>query len=286
MNRRTLLAGFGVSLLAGCAPSLGLFDAVAPRDAGVRQVARDAAYGALPRQTLDVYRPADAAPAMPVIVFIHGGSWRSGDKRDYGFVGAAFASRGFLAVLPNYRLVPEARFPTFVEDCAAAVRWTQDHAAAHGGDPRRIVLVGHSAGAYNAAMLTLDARFLAGAGVDARNVQGFAGLAGPYDFLPFDVDATRDAFGEAPDSAATQPVNFVRADAAPMLLLWGEDDTTVGRRSIDGLARAQRAVGGAVETKVYPGIDHVEIMLALSRPLRGRAPVLADVTAFARRVTA
>jgi len=286
MNRRTLITGSGATLLAGCAPSLGTFDALAPRDGGVRLTARNAAYGGLERQRLDVYRPVDAAPVMPVIVFIHGGSWRSGDKRDYGFVGAAFASRGFLTVLPNYRLVPEVRFPAFVEDCAAAVRWTQGNAAAHGGDPRRIVLVGHSAGAYNAAMLTLDARFLAGAGVDGRNVRGFAGLAGPYDFLPLDVDATRDAFGEAPDSAATQPIHFARADAAPMLLLWGGDDTTVGRRSIDGLARAQRAVGGVVETKIYLGIDHVEIMLALSRPLRSRAPVLADVTAFAHRVTA
>ena len=284
MDRRALLAT--LPLLAACTPSLGAFDALAPRDAGARRVARDVAYGEGPRRRLDVYAPTQRDGSAPVIVFIYGGSWDSGDKDDYEFLGAALASRGFVTVLPDYRLVPEVRFPGFIEDCAAAVRWVSDHVGEHGGDPERIVLVGHSAGAYNAIMLALAGDYLRGAGVDARSIRGAVGLAGPYDFLPFDVDATRNAFRQAPDALLTQPVRFARADAPPLLLLWGEDDTTVGPRNLESLARVQRAAGGNVETKTYPNVTHVGIMLALSRPFRGRAPVLNDVTAFARRVTA
>jgi len=282
MRRRTLLTGL-TGLTAACSPSLGMFDALAPRDSGVRRVVRDAAYGPDPRQRVDLYAPTASDGLLPVVVFLYGGSWRSGDKDDYNFLGAALAAQGFLTAIPNYRLVPGVRFPTFLEDCATAVRWAEMHAAAYGGDPERVVLVGHSAGGYNAIMLALDARYMRAAG--ARPVRGAVGLAGPYDFLPFDVDATRDAFGQAPDLAQTQPVTFARADAPPLLLLWGEDDTTVGPRNLEGLTRAMRAVGAPVDTRIYPEIDHVEIMLALSRPFRGRAPVLKDVSAFVRRVT-
>ena len=285
MHRRTLLIGLS-TLLAGCIPSLRLFNDLAPRDPGARRVVRRAAYGDDPRQRLDVYSPTGAHALSPVLVFIYGGSWSSGAKEDYAFVGSAFASRQFVTVIPDYRLVPGVRFPSFVEDCAAAVRWAVDHAGEHGGDPQRIVLVGHSAGAYNAVMLGLDAHYLRDAGVEASRIRGVVGLAGPYDFLPFDVDSTRNAFGQTPDPQLTQPVHFVRADAPPLLLLWGNADKTVGPRNIDNLASAMRRAGGRVETKIYPAVDHVDIMLALSRPLRRRAPTLADTTEFARRVTA
>ncbi len=285
MLRRSILM-LGAAIVAACTPSLGTFDALVPRDRGWRQVETDAAFGADPRQKIDVYAPAVSSSPAPVVVFIYGGSWSSGDKDDYGFLGAAFAAQGFVTAIPNYRLVPSVRFPTFVEDCAAAVRWVHDNAARLGGDPTRIVLVGHSAGAYNAISLALDAHYLHDAGVDARVIRGAAGLAGPYNFYPFDVDATRNAFGQAPDPQLTQPVHFARADAPPLLLLWGDRDTTVGPQNLSGLERAMRTAGGAVETKIYPRVDHVGIMLAISRPFRGRAPVLEDVTAFVRRVTA
>lgn len=283
MQRRSLLLA---GLAAACTPSLGAFNALAPKDGGARLVARDVAYGEGPRRRLDVYAPTAASGPHPVIVFIYGGSWDSGRKEEYAFAGAALASRGFVTIIPDYRLVPEVRFPGFVEDCAAAVRWAVDHASEHGGDPSRIVIVGHSAGAYNAIMLAMDPTYLQDAGVTAASIAGVVGIAGPYDFLPLDVDATRNAFGEAADINLTQPVHFASASAPPLLLLWGEDDTTVGPRNLNTLAARQRAVGGRVETKTYPGVDHVSIMLALSRPLRGRAPTLNDVTEFARRVSA
>lgn len=286
MHRRALLAA-ALPVLASCSPTLGMFDAMAPRDEGVRRVVQNAAYGPGERQTLDVYAPAGHdGPPLPVLVFIYGGSWRHGDKDDYEWLGAALAAQGFVVVVPNYRLVPDVVFPAFVADCAAAVRWAADNSAAHGGDPSKIVLSGHSAGAYNAIMLAMNETYLAAAGVDAARVRGAIGLAGPYDFLPFDVAATRDAFGAASDLQLTQPIRFARADAPPLLLLWGEDDATVGRRNLESLQRVQLAAGGRVETKTYPGVDHIDILLAISRPFRNRASVLADMVVFAQRVTA
>jgi acetyl esterase/lipase len=220
-----------------------------------------------------------------VIVFFYGGSWRHGDKGDYGFAGRALASRGFVTVIPDYRLVPAVTFPDFLNDGARAVAWTQQNIANYGGDPRRIVLVGHSAGAYNAIMLALDGALLRDAGVNPAGVRGAVGIAGPYDFYPFVVEATINAFGAAPDPHATQPITFVRRDAPPLLLLHGDQDKLVRPLNTQSLAEKQHAAGGAVESKFYPGLSHVNAMLALSRPLRSKAPVLDDITTFARRVT-
>jgi acetyl esterase/lipase len=281
ISRRLFLAGSAA--LAGCAPSLGTFDRIAPHDGGAEKVLADAAYGTGPRQKLDVYAPTEGNGPHPVLVFFYGGSWRSGSKRDYGFVGDAFAARGFVTVVPDYRIAPDV-FPSFLEDGAAAVAWVEANIAPYGGDASRMVLVGHSAGAYIAAMLALDAHYLRDAGADVAP-RGAAGLAGPYDFYPFDVEATISAFGAAPDPQATQPMTFARADAPPLWLGWGEKDETVGPRNIESLSAAQRAAGGRVETKLYPNLGHVGMLLALSRPLRGRGPVLDDVVAFAESVT-
>ncbi|MBS0386561.1 MAG: alpha/beta hydrolase [Proteobacteria bacterium] len=287
MTRRSALMAGLSTLAAACTPSLATFDALTPKDSGARRVLRDAVFGTEARQRLDLYAPEGTASnaRLPVIVFMYGGSWASGDKDDYQFLGRALASRGFVVAIPNYRLVPQVMFPAFIDDCALAVKWVTENIGAHGGDAGRIVLSGHSAGAYNGVMLTLDERYLLAVGASPRIVRGFAGLAGPYDFLPFDVAATRNAFGRAGDPQATQPTHFVRADGPPLLLLWGDRDTTVGRRSITSMERAARAIGETVEARIYPRVDHVGIMLALSVPFRGNGPVLQDVTDFAHRVT-
>ncbi|MBL8550252.1 MAG: alpha/beta hydrolase [Hyphomonadaceae bacterium] len=286
--RRAIAALLAALTIAACAPSLGTFNALSRRDAA--RVAGDVPYGEGPRRHLDVYAPkagaSRGASGLPVIVFFYGGSWASGDRGDYAFAGDALAGKGFVTVVPDYRVYPEVRFPDFIEDGADAVKWTQENAARYGGDPSRIVLVGHSAGAYIAAMLGLDAHYLNDAGVDARAIRGVAGLSGPYDFLPLDREATQNAFGAAEDPAATQPVNFARADAPAFLLVWGEKDDLVRRRNIDGLSRALRDAGAAPEVKLYPSLGHSETLLSFSRLLRGRAPVLDDVSAFAKRVTA
>ncbi len=283
-TRRTLAAALAATASACSAPRL--FNTLAPRDAGGRRVATSLAYGEGPRRTLDVYAP-DARPApgtlRPLLVFLYGGSWADGDKSIYPFVGTSFAARGYVTVIPDYRLVPEVRFPGFLQDCAAAVRWAVDNAARYDADPGRLVLLGHSAGAYNAMMLTLDRRFLTEAGVRPERVRATAALAGPYDFYPFDVDASRNAFGAWPNPAETQPITYARADAPPLFLATGVSDDTVRPRNSYALAERQRALGAEVELKTYPGVDHTGIVLALSRLFRGRAPVLADVVDFYRR---
>ena len=272
----------GALVAAACAP-VRAFDTVMPKDGESRKVASDVAYGEGPRRKLDVYAPVAAAKRpLPVIVFLYGGSWANGTREGYHFAARALAAAGFLTIVPDYRLVPEVHFPGFIEDCAQAVRWTRARAHDYGGDPDRIVLVGHSAGAYNAAMLALDPKFL---GRDRAAIKGFAGLAGPYDFLPFDGAITTTTFGKWPKPEETQPIHYADASAPPMLLLHGGEDGTVWPKNSINLDRKLRSAGASSELKVYPGLGHVGIVTALAKPFRDKAPVLSDVTAFARRVT-
>ena len=244
------------------------------------------AYGPDARQKLDVYAPrrgAGVSRPLPTILFFYGGSWNSGERGGYGFAARALAAQGFVVVVPDYRLVPAVRFPAFLEDGAAAVRWAEANTARYGGDGTRLVLIGHSAGAYNAAMLALDPRWL---GPARAAVRGFVGLAGPYDFLPLDGPVTQAAFGAWPVPAETQPIHFANAGDPPTLLLTGADDSTVRSRNSEALAARLSAAGVPVEVRSYPGVGHIGIVTALARPFRGKAPVLADVAYFAHRVTA
>ena len=247
-----------------------------------RRVARDVAFGPDPRQRLDVYAPVGVSSPLPVVVFFYGGSWANGARSDYAFVGRSLAQAGFLAVVPDYRLVPQVRFPAFVEDGAAATACVRAHAAGWGGDAERIALAGHSAGAYIAAMLALDARFLRRAGAPGP-VKAWAGLSGPYDFYPFDVKAAQDAFGAFADPMATQPITFARGDAPPAFLAHGSADTVVRPRNSLRLAARLQAAGAAVEPHLYPGLDHKDLLLALTRSFRGKAPLRAEMTAFLHR---
>ncbi|HEX8578980.1 MAG TPA: alpha/beta hydrolase [Allosphingosinicella sp.] len=271
-------------LLGACSP-LTAFNTVIPKDRGGVLLARDLAYGSHPRQRLDLYGPRKRAPGakLPLIVWFYGGSWNSGSKDGYAFAGRALASRGFLVAVPDYRLVPEVRYPAFLQDSAAAVTFLRGNIGNFGGDPERLVLAGHSAGAYNAAMLALDPRWL---GEGRSAVKGLIGLAGPYHFLPLDIAATQNAFGQAPDLPSTQPLNFAGAGDPPALLLHGADDTLVSPGKSTALAERLRQAGVAAESRLYPGIGHVAIMTAIAKPLRGKAPVLDDAAAFAHRVTA
>lgn len=280
---RRALAPILLLIATSCSP-LKTFNSLVPKDSGVDVVARDQVFRDGPRGRLDLYAPRRrGGEPLPIIVFFYGGSWNSGTKDGYAFAGRALAARGFLVAIPDYRLVPQVRFPAFLEDGAAAVRWVRAHAGRYGGDPDRIVLAGHSAGAYNAAMLSLDPRWL---GPDRPAIRGFAGLAGPYDFLPFDTPASRAAFGEAPDPPATQPVRFASPGDPPALLLVAGKDDLVRPRNAISLAAALRGAGVPVEVRTYDKIGHIGILTALSRLFRGKAPVLRDLAEFARKVTA
>ena len=294
MNSRTKhLLALSVVLLTllvglGACSSLQTFDALVPKDRESTQIATDIAFGSQPRQQLDLYRPANVGcdgqgSRLPIIVFIYGGSWQAGDKDGYAFVGRALAARGFLVMIPDYRLVPQVRFPAFLQDNAAAVRWVIANAPRYGGDPERIVVMGHSAGAYNAAMLALDPRWL---GPARRAIKGFVGLAGPYDFLPLEGPVTKAAFGQEPNLGTTQPINFASTDDPPALLLHGAKDSRVLPRNSQRLHARLAQAGADARIRIYPRVGHVGIVTALARPLRGRAPVLDDATAFAAQVVA
>ncbi|KRE14653.1 alpha/beta hydrolase [Bosea sp. Root483D1] len=280
LGRRAVLAA-GSALLSACSP-LGLLNAFTPADAGGRLAAGGIAYGPDARHRLDVYVPEQGADRAPVMVFLYGGGWNNGERADYAFVGRAFAAQGFVTVIPDYRLVPQVRFPAFVEDGALALRWVRDHIAAYGGDAAGIALSGHSAGAHIAMMLALDRRFLARAGLPPGFVRSAIGLAGPYDFLPFDDPRSIAAFGEFPRPRETQPISFADAHAPRAFLATGDEDETVRPRNSVSLAEKLRATGAAVELKTYPGLGHAGILLALNTGFRSRAPVLADIVRFAK----
>lgn len=284
MARRAFLSLFGAGVAAACSPlgALNGLNNISPGDRGARKLASCITFGSDPRLRLDIYGPAKADGPSPVIVFFYGGSWASGTRLGYGFAAKAFAARGYTVVIPDYRLVPDVHFPAFVEDGAAAIAWTEANIARHGGDSARLSLIGHSAGAHIGMLLALDPRWLRAAGSDPARLRAAVGLSGPYDFLPFSVGATRNAFGRAPDPQLTQPINFARGDAPPILLATGTEDTMVLPRNSRKLAKALQGAGATVELREYDGIGHVGIVLALSKPFRGRAPVLADALAFLR----
>lgn len=279
----TLLAGLLLAL-AGCGPAtLSTLDGAARLGGGPARVASAVPYGDHPRQRLDVYAPSRAGEAKrPVVVFFYGGGWSAGSRGAYAFAGRAYAGEGFVAVVPDYRLVPEVRFPAFVQDGADALRWVRDNIARHGGDPARITVAGHSAGAHIAAMLALDRRWLRAAGVDPRLVRAGALMAGPYDFLPLTGGSGRAALGDWPRPEETQPITFARADAPPLWLATGTTDTTVRPRNSEALAARLRAAGASPTLKAYPGRGHADLVIGLARPLRGRVSTLADSAAFLR----
>ncbi|MGF7147922.1 acetyl esterase/lipase [Sphingomonas zeicaulis] len=262
---------------------LDLADRLTPGGPRIRRRISGAAYGSAPRQRLDLWRAAGAHRPQPVLVFFYGGGWSAGERRHYGFAARAFAALGFTVVVPDYRLVPAIHFPAFVEDAAAALRWVAHHAALHGGDPERILLAGHSAGAHIAVLVALDSGYARAAGIDARAIRGVAGLAGPYDFFPFDVPASIAAFARAPDPRLTQPIHFARRDAPPVWLATGTADTVVRPRNSQALAAALQAAGGSAVYRDYAGLDHAGIVMALARPFRGKAPVLAESADFLMR---
>jgi acetyl esterase/lipase len=280
MSRRTALAGLVAAVAAGCS-KVAFMAANVPAIFGAYRRHSNIHYGAGSQHRLDVYVP-NSLPMKPspLFVFWHGGRWTFGDKGDYRFVGAALAELGYVTVIANYRHYPEVKMPGFMDDAARAALWASVHAEEFGADPKRLYLMGHSAGAHLAALVTLDRRYFAATGKSAPPIAGVIGLSGPYDFLPLREADVQDMFGPPQNYPESQPINFVRSDAPPMLLIHGLKDDTVWPKNSRNLAAALSARGAPVTLKLYPKLLHADTVAAMSLPARGRAPTLADISAF------
>ena len=264
--------------LAACSP-LSAINALSPgndlrSDAGL-------AYGSHARQKLDIYRPKDHSASAPVVVFFYGGNWDQGERDDYAFVGRALASRGIVAVIPDYRLYPEVHYPDFLDDSAQAVAWTLKQISAHGGDPARVFVMGHSAGGYNAAMVALDASYLGKFGATPRQLRGWIGLAGPYDFLPIENPTAKLVFDFPGTPLTSQPIRHIGPDAPPALLVAARNDKLVNpSRNTGGMAAQLRAHQIPVTEIYYDGVSHTTLVGSIAAPLRFLAPTLDQITGF------
>lgn len=252
------------------------------------------AAGDHPEQKLLIWGPEERSPSeplRPVLVFVHGGSWNSGDPDSYGFVGRAFVGQGFVVVLAGYRLGEEGRYPGMIEDIARGFSQVHQEIEAYGGDPQNIVLAGHSAGAYNMMMVALENKWLAPHGLAPKDIAGVVGISGPYDFLPLDTDSTKAAFGHVGEGGvgegdalkATQPINLIRGDAPPMLLIHGDADTTVGLFHSERLSEGIAQAGGTVELKTYRDMSHADPLISIAGPWRKKRDIVAEIAEFVRQ---
>ena len=280
MRLHPILLALAIFLLAGCSAT-GALNAVTPSSSYTLNA--NVAYGEHPRQKLDVYVPTASQPpaGWPVIVFFYGGSWNTGDRTQYQFVGEALAARGVLTLVADYRLYPEVRYPDFLSDSAQALAFGLDHAVRLGGDQKRVYVMGHSAGGYNAAMLALDARWLQATGHRPNELAGWIGLAGPYDFLPIVNADAKPVFFHPNYPENSQPIGFAGADAPRSFLAAAENDKLVNpQRNSVQLANQLKAAGVPVTLKLYPHASHTTLIGAFAWPLQWIAPVLDDVQAF------
>lgn len=269
-----LLLSFSGLLLSACQPAY--FKVL---NAGVDPgVSNARIYDAEHGLSLDVYPARNATGPAPVVVFFYGGSWQSGRREYYRFVGEALSARGMVVVIPDYRKAPQFVFPTFMHDAASATAWTIRHAAELGGDPSRVHVMGHSAGGHIAALLGTDARYLARWNVRTRQLAGVIGLAGPYDFLPIVDPSLKHVFGAEADWPDSQPVNFVDGDEPPFLLMHGGSDRRVWPMNSEHLAARLGQQGETVSLRIVARTGHIGLVNGFYSPRF--SPVLEETLAW------
>lgn len=272
-----------MSLLLNACTSAGLFviNSAARLDAQ-HEKSRDISYGPADWQALDVYRPQSESDDLPVILFFYGGGWDSGAKESYLFVAQAFTELGYVVVVPDYVKYPTGKFPQFMEDGARAFAWTRENVEQYGGDPQRIFMAGHSAGAHLGALLLTDDRYLEAQGYSPTDIRAFAGLAGPYNFTPEEPQYQR-IFAPPENYPLIRASRFVSGDEPPMFLARGGDDGTVGPQNQARLAESLQGAGIEHQTHTYPGVSHVGILLGMAPLLRRNSTVTEDIHSFFSR---
>jgi acetyl esterase/lipase len=254
---------------------------------------RDVPYvgNAGPRQTLDLHLPqGQALHARPVVIAIHGGGWTVGDKAEQGFLQPKtrwLMRHGFIVASINYRLSPQARHPAHVDDVRAAIAWVTRHIGKYGGDPHRLYLLGHSAGAHLAALAAVDAPRLEAAGIDPGWISGVVLIDGAGYDIPRQLREDRinpqidrminDAFtGSRRLQLDASPVYRIHGGPPPFLIL--HETLRPGfARQAKRLEAALRRHGGRVTRIPVPGKNHLTISRHLGRP---RDPLTRVVTTF------
>lgn len=277
---KILISLFAV-LGTACSP-LAPINFLVPED--TYKLLSDQSYGSHERQTLDVYLPLDGLATAPVVVFFYGGTWRGGDRADYAFVGEALASRGVIAAIADYRVYPQVTYPDFLEDSAAATAWVRQQQDSWQPEPQPLFVMGHSSGAYNAAMLALDQRWLDEQGLAPQQLSGWIGLSGPYEFLPIVNPDVKPIFPYPDTPVETQPYFHAGAESPPALLLAATPDDLVDpERNTGQLTEKLGKAGVSVETHYYESLHHLTIVVAMAKPLQWWAPVVDEVHDFIMR---
>lgn len=252
-------------------------------------VSKNILYGDEPLQDLDIYYPKPLTQAMkaespitgsyPMVVFVHGGSWESGNKEQYAFVGQSLAQAGYVTAVINYRKAPEHVYPDYVEDAAQAIAWSFDNATSLHADPKRLAVVGHSAGAFNAVAAVANEDFLAPYGIKPKDIKAVIGIAGPYsyDFRKFD-SATAFAADATPDEV--MPDRHIKGEQPPYLLLTAENDKIVYATNTIKMTKALKEAGVMVENGEIEGANHATSIGAMAPPLRWLNDVRAQVLTY------
>jgi acetyl esterase/lipase len=271
-------AGVGAFLtLIGCTPLGFVNGVVSQSDLTIR---RNLAYGALERQKLDIYTPKNGSEAKPVVLFVHGGYWRGGNKDDYPFLAESLVNAGYVVVTTNYRLAPSTVFPGFVEDVALATLWLKQNIGQYGGDNRKVFLMGHSAGAHIAALLLFDPSYLQNVGVGNDFFKGALLLSGPYKLTPATDELTKQAMGPEANWNRASPADLVTQINTPVLLQHGLNDELVAVAQSKLLLDRIQAQNGRAELRLYD-LDHPGMVGAYSKVVASISPrPLADAVAF------
>jgi acetyl esterase/lipase len=276
---KTLFASLMALIVTGCT-QVGLGVANIPIKFSDAEIQKNIAYGDQPWQKLDLYIPTETQnQKLPMLVFFYGGRWTEGSKDMYKFVGDAYTKEGYIVAIADYSKYPKVKFPKFVEDGAKAVAWVYRNADQFNGDPDNLFIMGHSSGGHIGALVAADGKYLQAEGLDNDIITAFAGLAGPYDFIP-EAEDLKDIFGPPENYPLMQVPTYIDGDEAPMLLIWGDEDQAVWRRNLDRLEAKINDKGGMVETKIYEGVNHVGTIASLTWFLRSKAPVLKHTTEF------
>lgn len=266
---------------------LGVLNSVTLTD-GVG-VSKDILYGDAPLQDLDIYYPKPLMQAMnrqqpitdryPMVVFVHGGSWESGNKEQYAFVGKSFAQAGYITAVINYRKAPEHLYPDYVKDTAKAIAWSYHNAESFYANPQHLSVVGHSAGAFNAVAAIANEDFLAPYGIKPSDIRAVVGIAGPYSY-DFRNLSSASAFPATATPDEVMPDRQIKGTQPPYLLLTAQKDKIVYAQNTINMIRALRAHGASVETGVIKGASHATSIGAMASPLRWVNDVRAQVLQY------